>query len=245
MFNDLRSWFVMFPNGGRASDLLGLIHTDVCGPFRIMSRSGERYFITFTDDFSRYGYVYLLKHKHEAFEVFKVFQNEVQNQLGKTIKAIRSDRGGEYLSYDFNEHLKKYMVRSMMSRANLPHSFWSYALETAARIVNMVPTKKVDKTPYELWYGRKPNLSYLRVWGCEAYVKRETSNKLDPRGEKVIFVGYPKETKAYYFYHPTDKRVFIARRGIFLEEDFLSKGMDGNNVDLDEIQDSHNAGPEI
>ncbi|KAD4385131.1 hypothetical protein E3N88_25299 [Mikania micrantha] len=258
--------------GGRASDLLGLIHTDVCGLFRIMSRSGERYFITFTDDFSRYGYVYLLKHKHEAFEVFKVFQNEVQNQLGKTIKAIRSDRGGEYLSYDFNEHLKKCgiisqltppgtpqhngvserrnrtlldMVRSMMSRANLPHSFWSYALETAARIVNMVPTKKVDKTPYELWYGRKPNLSYLRVWGCEAYVKRETSNKLDPRGEKVIFVGYPKETKAYYFYHPTDKKVFIARRAIFLEEDFLSKGMDGNNVDLDEVQDSLNAGPEV
>ncbi|KAD4584331.1 hypothetical protein E3N88_21932 [Mikania micrantha] len=232
--------------GGRASDLLGLIHTDVCGPFRIMSRS--------------------------AFEVFKVFQNEVQNQLGKTIKAIRSDRGGEYLSYDFNEHLKKCgiisqltppgtpqhngvserrnrtlldMVRSMMSRANLPHSFWSYALETAARIVNMVPTKKVDKTPYELWYGRKPNLSYLRVWGCEAYVKRETSNKLDPRGEKVIFVGYPKETKAYYFYHSTDKKVFIARRAIFLEEDFLSKGMDGNNVDLDEVQDSLNAGPEV
>ncbi|KAD4179844.1 hypothetical protein E3N88_28435 [Mikania micrantha] len=219
--------------GGRASDLLGLIHTDVCGPFRIMSRSGERYFITFTDDFSRYGYVYLLKHKHEAFEVFKVFQNEVQNQLGKTIKAIRSDRGGEYLSYDFNEHLKKCgiisqltppgtpqhngvserrnrtlidMVRSMMSRANLPHSFWSYALETAACIVNMVPTKKVDKTPYELWYGRKPNLSYLRVWGCEAYVKRETSNKLDPKGEK---------------------------------------GMDGNNVDLDEVQDSLNVGPEV
>ena len=140
--------------GARAADLLGLIHTDVCGPFRTMSRGGERYFITFTDDHNRYGYVYLLKHKHEAFDVFKVFQNEVQNQLGKTIKAIRSDRGGEYLSYDFDQHLKNCgivsqltppgtpqhngvserrnqtlldMVRLMMSHATLPTSFWSYA----------------------------------------------------------------------------------------------------------------------
>ncbi|GJR87438.1 retrotransposon protein, putative, ty1-copia subclass [Tanacetum coccineum] len=56
----------------RAKDLLGLIHTDVCGPFRTVSRQGASYFVTFTDDFSRYGYVYLLKHKHEVFETFKV-----------------------------------------------------------------------------------------------------------------------------------------------------------------------------
>nr|GEZ20170.1 retrotransposon protein, putative, Ty1-copia subclass [Tanacetum cinerariifolium] len=65
----------------RAKDLLGLIHTDVCGPFKIMSRQGASYFVAFTDDFSRYGYVYLLKHKHEVFENFKVFQKEVENQL--------------------------------------------------------------------------------------------------------------------------------------------------------------------
>ncbi|GKC77288.1 retrotransposon protein, putative, ty1-copia subclass [Tanacetum coccineum] len=75
----------------RATDLLGIIHTDVCGPLRHVSRQGASYFITFTDDYSRYGYVYLLKHKHEVFETFKVFKNEVENQLGKTIKAIRSD----------------------------------------------------------------------------------------------------------------------------------------------------------
>ncbi|GJV74691.1 retrotransposon protein, putative, ty1-copia subclass [Tanacetum coccineum] len=72
----------------RAKDLLGLIHIDVCGPFRTVSREGASYFITFTDDFSHYGYVYLMKHKHEVFETFKVFQNEVENQLGKKIKAI-------------------------------------------------------------------------------------------------------------------------------------------------------------
>ncbi|GJV83000.1 retrotransposon protein, putative, ty1-copia subclass [Tanacetum coccineum] len=75
----------------RATDLFGLIHNDVCGPLRHMSRQGASYFITFTDDYSHYGYVYLLKHKHEVFETFNVFKNEVENQLGKTIKALRSD----------------------------------------------------------------------------------------------------------------------------------------------------------
>nr|GEW91351.1 hypothetical protein [Tanacetum cinerariifolium] len=79
----------------RAKDLLGLIHTDVCSPFKIMSRQGASYFVTFTNDFSRYSYVYLLKHKHKVFETFKVFQKEVENQLGKTIKSLSSDRGGD------------------------------------------------------------------------------------------------------------------------------------------------------
>ncbi|GKB58629.1 retrotransposon protein, putative, ty1-copia subclass [Tanacetum coccineum] len=94
----------------RAKDLLGLIHTDVCGPFRTVSRQGASYFVTFTDDFSRYGYVYLLKHKHEVFETFKVFQKEVEKQLGKTIKSLRYDRGGEYTSQEFLDHLKEHGI---------------------------------------------------------------------------------------------------------------------------------------
>jgi transposase InsO family protein len=61
----------------------------------------------FTDDYSRYGYVYLLKHKHEVFETFKMFKAEVDLQLGKKIKALRSDRGGEYLSQEFIDYLTK------------------------------------------------------------------------------------------------------------------------------------------
>ena len=96
--------FTGFPE--RASDLLELIHTDVCGPMSSTARGGFQYFITFTDDLSRYGYVYLMRHKSETFEKFKEFQNEVENQHGKKIKAFRSDRGGEYLSHKFSDHLK-------------------------------------------------------------------------------------------------------------------------------------------
>nr|GEU97303.1 hypothetical protein [Tanacetum cinerariifolium] len=90
----------------RAPDLLGIIHIDVCDPLRHVSSQGASYFITFTDDYSRYGYVYLLKHKHEVFETFKVFKNEVESQLGKTIKALRSDRGCEYINQEFKYYLK-------------------------------------------------------------------------------------------------------------------------------------------
>ncbi|GKE80402.1 retrotransposon protein, putative, ty1-copia subclass, partial [Tanacetum coccineum] len=159
----------------RAKDLLGLIHIDVCGPFRIVSRQGHNYFVTCTDDFSRYGYVYLLKHTHEVFETFKVFQKEVENQPGKTIKSLCSNRKGEYMSQEFLDLIKEHgiiahrtppytpqhngmskrrnqtlldMVCSMMSLTTLLKSFWDYAFESVARILNMVPTKKVDKTPY-------------------------------------------------------------------------------------------------
>nr|GEV43321.1 hypothetical protein [Tanacetum cinerariifolium] len=105
----------------RAKGLLGLIHTDVCGLFKIMSRQGASYFITFTDDFSRYGYVYLLKHKHEVFEYFKVFQKEVENQLGKTIKLLCSDRGGKYMSQEFLDHLKDHWIIAHRTPPDTPH----------------------------------------------------------------------------------------------------------------------------
>ena len=134
-----------------------------------MSRNGERYFITFTNDLNRYGYFYLMKHKHEACEMFKLFQSEFENQLNK-IKFL-SDRGGEYLRVEFLNHLEIRgiisqltpprtpqhkcvlerrngtlldMVRSMMSRSTLPLTFWSYDLLTTAHILNVAPTNKVD-----------------------------------------------------------------------------------------------------
>jgi hypothetical protein len=92
--------------GERTSDLLALIHTDVCGPMSTCTRNGDRYFITFIDDYSRYDYVYLMRHKSESFEKFKEFKTKVENQLNKSIKTLRSDRRGEYLSYEFIMYLK-------------------------------------------------------------------------------------------------------------------------------------------
>ena len=83
--------------GRRAQDLLELVHSDVCGPMSIQARGGYEYFITFTNDYSRLGYMYLMNQKSKAFEKFKEFRAEVENQLGKRIKAIQSYQDGEYL----------------------------------------------------------------------------------------------------------------------------------------------------
>ena len=134
----------------RATNLLEIIHTDVCRPMSIKARGEYRYFLTFTYDLRRYGYVYLMKHKSETFEKFKEYQSELETRRNKKIKFLRSDRGGEYLSYEFGLHLNQCgivlqlkppgtpqrngvsehrnrtlldIVRSMMSLADLPLLF--------------------------------------------------------------------------------------------------------------------------
>ncbi|GJV20761.1 retrotransposon protein, putative, ty1-copia subclass [Tanacetum coccineum] len=138
------------------------------------------------------------------------------------------------------------MVRFMMTQTTLPKSFWDYALESTARILNMVPTKKVDKTPYEVWHGQAPKLSYLKVWGCEALVKRDTltkPDKLEPRSIKCIFVGYPKETMGYSFYYPPENKVFVARNVEFFENSLITQEASGSLEDLEIIQeeDTHHS----
>nr|GFA52838.1 hypothetical protein [Tanacetum cinerariifolium] len=116
------------------------------------------------------------------------------------------------------------MVRSMMSQTTLLKSFWDYSFESVARILNMILTKKVDKTSYEVWHGQAPKLSYLKVWGCEALVKSDTltkPDKLKSRAFKYIFVRYPKETMEYSFYYPPENKVFVTRNAEFFENEVI------------------------
>jgi hypothetical protein len=123
----------------------------------------------------------------------------------------------------------------MMSLRDLSLSFWGYALETTAFTLNRAPSKSIETTPYELWFGAKPKLSFLKVWGCEAYVKRLMSDKLEPKAEKHIFIGYPKETIGYTFYDRSKGKVFIAKNGSFFEKEFLSTELSGRKVEQDEV----------
>ncbi|GKD89367.1 retrotransposon protein, putative, ty1-copia subclass [Tanacetum coccineum] len=110
------------------------------------------------------------------------------------------------------------MVRSMMSQTTLPKSFWDYALEFAAHILSMLPTKK----------------------GCEALVKRDTltkPDKLEPKAFKCIFVGYPKETMGYSFYYPPKNKVFVAWNVEFFEKDVIDHEASDSLEDLEIIQE--------
>jgi len=214
---------------GRASELSGLIHTDECGLFFVMARAGYHYFITFTDNLSRYGYVYLMKYKSKCFEKFKEFKVGVENQIGKSIKIFRSDRGGEYLSTKFNEYLKANaiisqltplttpqlngvskrinhtlldMVHSMIAFVNLPLSMWGYALCTTIYLHNRAPSKSVKSTPYEIWTERQHSLKHIRIWGRPTYVNKLKTDKLESSSSNGKFVGNPEHCKWYYVYFP-------------------------------------------
>ena len=252
-------------HGERTTELLGLVHTDVCGPMTTQARGGYSYFITFTDDLSRFGYVYLMKHKFEAFDKFKEYQSMVKKQTRKSIKVLRSDRGGEYLSTEFLDYLKVNgilfewtspftpqlngvaerrnrtlldMVWSMMCFSNLLVSFWGHALEMAAYILNKVPSKSMSSTPYEIWSEKKTYLKYFKVWRCPAYVKRNFGYKLEARADKCLFVGYPREGRGYQFYHLTEQKVFVSRHATFLEKEYILEKENGKTIELEEVQET-------
>nr|GEZ13524.1 hypothetical protein [Tanacetum cinerariifolium] len=127
----------------RAKDLLGLIHTDVCGPFRTVSRKGAKNCITFTDDSSRGEYL-----SHEFVNHIK--SCGIVSQLTPPYTPQHNE-----VSERRNQTLLD-MVQSLMNLTTLTKSFWEYSLETVAHILNMVPTKKVDRTPYEISHGKAP-----------------------------------------------------------------------------------------
>ncbi|GJT69271.1 retrotransposon protein, putative, ty1-copia subclass [Tanacetum coccineum] len=182
----------------RAKDLLGLIHTDVCGPLRIVSRQGASYFITFTDEFSRYGYVYLQEFLDHLKE-YGIIDHRTPPYTPQH-NGVFERRNRTLLD----------MVRSMMSQTTLPKSFWDYALESAARILNM------------------------------ALIKRDTltkPDKLEARSIKCIFVGYPKETMGYSFYYPPENKVFVARNAEFFENSLITQEASGSLEDLEIIQE--------
>ncbi|KAL8116714.1 hypothetical protein AgCh_023023 [Apium graveolens] len=248
--------------GNRAKQLLELVHSDLCGPMNIQARGGYEYFVTFIDDYSRYGYVYLLHRKSECFDKFKEYKAKTEKRLNKSIKSLRSDRGGEYLLGEFREYLSENgiesqltapgtplqngvaerrnqtlleSVRSMMSYSDLPKSFWGHALETTAYLLNLVPSKSVPKTPLELWTGNKPSLRHIRIWGCPAHVLNKNATKLKSRTEVRLFVCYPMGTKGYLFYSPKNRDVIVSTNARFLEEEYIMNHKPMSSVVLEEL----------
>ena len=159
------------------------------------------------DDITKYCYVYLLKSKDKAIEKFVLYKNEVENQLNKKIKVLRSDRGGEYESpfVDFfaqhgiihetttpyspqsngvaerKNHTLKEMMNAMLISSSLPQNMRGESILSTNFLLNKVAKKKAEKTPYELWKGIKSSYKYLRVWGCLAKVAVPPPKKVKNR----------------------------------------------------------------
>jgi hypothetical protein len=245
----------------RASQKLELIHSDVCGPINPKSNGGNRYFITFTNDYSRKTWVYFLQEKSCVFEIFKKFKSLVENESGCLIQCLRTDRGGEFTSTAFNELCSEHgvkrqltaaytpqqngvserknrtllnMVRSMIAARGVPKRFWPEAVKWAAYVMNRCPTFAVkDMAPEEAWSGNKPSVHHLRVFGCLAHVHVPDVHrkKLDGKSIKCVLLGVSEESKAYKLFEPVEKRIIVSRDVIFEE----SKGWDWNIKNTDKV----------
>lgn len=237
-----------FKNKGiGATKLLQLVHSDVCGPMETESLGGAKYFLTFTDDYSKKVFVYFLQKKSEVINKLKEFKKYVENQLECNIKCLRTDNGLEYINKNISDLLKSSGIihqttvpytpqqngvaerlnrtlvekaKCMLLNAKLSKQYWAEAVQTAAYLLNRTPTKSLlYKTPEEMWSGIKPSVKHLHVFGCEAMVHlpKEKTKKWDPKAKKAIFTGYCNNTKGYRFIIPTSGLVVKSRDAVFLE----------------------------
>ena len=122
-----------------------------------------------------------------------------------------------------------------MSYSSLPDSFWGYALENAAYILNQGPSKSVPGTPYQRWKGKDSALNHFRIWGCPAHALRPKSTKLESRSELCIFIGYPKGMRVYIFFSPTDNKTFVSTNARFLEEEYIKNMKPRSRLIIEEL----------
>lgn len=231
----------------RAKEILELLHSDICGPISHVSPSGKRYILCFINDYSRKAWAYLLSEKSEAFTQFKMFKKKVENETGKSIKCLRTDRGGEYTSREFSDYCKEEgirrqlttaytpqqngiaerknrtvmnMVRSLLSAKKAPKYFWSEAANWTFYVLNRCPTSAVKNiTPQEAWNGVKPSVEHFRVWGSigHVHVPDVKRRKLDDKSMACVLVGFSEESKAYRLYNQTMKKMIVSRDVVFEE----------------------------
>jgi len=181
----------------RASKKLQLVHADICGPLKPSSNSNKRYILTFIDDLSRKAWVYFLHEKSEALQTFKNYKISVEKEVDGHIACLRTDRGGEFTSHEFEEFCKIHDIRRQLTAAytpqqngvaerknrtimngvrvvlnerQVPKVFWPEAVKWCVHVQNRSPTSVVENTtPEEAWSNVRPTVAYFQVFGCVAH----------------------------------------------------------------------------
>src|SRR5271169_588993 len=231
------------------SELLERVYSDVCGPWPTRSLGGGRYFVTFIDEAGSFTNLYVIRRKSEVFQKFKVYKAWAENQTGRKIKIHRSDNGGENESSEFRTYLQdagiqiertvantpeqngkaermnrtiSESVRTMLIDSKLPDFLWGEAAATAVYIRNRVSTRALKgMTPYERFFGRRPDVRNLRAFGCIAYahVPKQQRHKLNEKAQVLRFVGYGEAfgQKGWRLYDEKRKHIVVSRDVTFNE----------------------------
>ena len=230
-----------------------LLHIDMCGPVTVKSLRGKAYMMVLVDDYSRFTWVSFLRLKTEALKEFSKLCKEMQSFINLPIVSVRSDHGKEFEQLGFDSWCANYGIshnfsapntpqqngvverknrtledisRTMLLENNLSKGFWAEAVSTANYILNRCLIRPIlKKTPYELYKGRKPNISYFKPFGCKCFVHnngKDNLGKFDARSDEGIFLGYSLNSKAYRIYN---KRTQIVEENIHVVFDESHNGV--------------------
>lgn len=232
----------------KATRVIQLINSDVSGPVEEPTWDGKRYFVSFQDDFSGFTQTYLMSQKSEVTELFIEYVASVEAKFGTKVSQLRCDQGGEYVAGKLKDFCKRkgifidyapvkrpemngrserlnrslYNVgRSLIFESGMSKSMWGEAIYVATYLLNRRPKAGQTKTPYELWFNKKPNLNYLKIFGTVAYAKKMgRCKKFDERSEKLIFIGY--SPNGYRLWNEKEKKIICSRDVIFQKPESLT-----------------------
>ncbi|GKB93556.1 ribonuclease H-like domain-containing protein [Tanacetum coccineum] len=250
---------------------LHTLHMDLFSPTSMKSINHASYCLVITDDCTRFSWVFFLASKDETSGILQTFIRQIENQLSHRVKIIRSDNGTEFknrnmlefcgnkgIKQEYStartpqqngvaERMKRTLIeaaRTMLVYSLLPTTFWAEAVSTACYIFNRVRvTKPQNKTPYELLFGHKPIISYIRPFGCHVTILDTLSvlGKFDGKSDEGFLVGYSLNSKAYRVYNLVTKRVEVNLHVNFLEDKPNVKGVGYRWMfDIDYLTDSMN-----
>ena len=228
------------------NSILERLHMDLQGPFD-KSILGYRYTLGVIDDYSRKGWKEYLKHKDEAPALLKTLIQRLETLTGQRVKYIRSDRGGEFIDSRLQSYLREKGIThemtaphtpqqngvaerfnqtthesalAMLEDAVLSRGFWPEAHDYANYVRNRSPTKALThSTPNEAFYGKKPSVATLRIFGsrCHVHIPPDQRRKLDAHSLDGTFCGFECQSKAYKVWVPT-KHKFVASRDVIIYE---------------------------
>lgn len=231
----------------RCNEKLHIIYSDVVGPMRVQSNGGNKYFVIFIDDCTRWCEVFMLKNKSDVLSKFKIFKSQIENVIGCKIKYLHTDNGTEFLNKNFTDFLEENGIgrrlttpytpqsngiaermnrtllekaRCMLLSSGLPPSFWAEAVATACYIRNRCPTSSLNwEIPYEKLFNKTVNIGYFRTFGAKVHVldKEPGKDKFAARSSPGIFVGYPAQSSGYRVWLSEKKKIVISRDVKFQE----------------------------
>ncbi|GJX65836.1 retrovirus-related pol polyprotein from transposon TNT 1-94 [Tanacetum coccineum] len=216
---------------------LYLLHMDLCGPMRVASVNGKKYILVIVDDYSRFTWVKFLASKDEAPDFIIKFLKMIQVRLNAAVRNIRTDNGTEFVNQTLRDYYEQVGIshetsvartpqqngvverrnrtlveaaRTMLIYAKAPLFLWAEAVATACYTQNRsIIRRRHGKTPYELLHDRKPDLSYLYVFGALCYPNNDSENlgKLQAKADIGIFIGYAPKKKAYRIYNRRTQKI--------------------------------------